>query len=157
VSLWSSFVKLMTKMTAKKYQKPLPPLKKVNMNLKRTSYLFNEFFVTSVKYKTLSYLRRDGKGWLLMNKLMEYYYAQKELHVEDLITMIPSKVCSRATLLALLTDCAIRKVLTKTASTHDKRIKIVKPTTEFVNEFEKWSEEFYSDDNWEMKTDYKKV
>jgi len=49
-------------MTAKKYQKPLPPLKKVNMNLKRTSYLFNEFFVTSVKYKTLSYLRRDGKG-----------------------------------------------------------------------------------------------
>ena len=24
-------------------------------------------------------------------------------------------------------------------------------------EFEKWSEEFYSDDNWEMKTDYKKL
>jgi uncharacterized membrane protein len=147
----------MTKMTAKKYQKLLPPLKKVNINLKRTSYLFNEFFVTSVKYKTLAYLRRDGKGWLLMNKLMEYYYAQKELHVEDLITMIPSKVCSRATLLALLNDCAIRKVLTKTTSPHDKRIKIIKPTPEFVDEFEKWTEEFYSDDNWEMKTDYKKV
>jgi len=138
-------------------QKPLPPLKKVNINLKRTSYLFNEFFVTTVKYKTLAYLRRDAKGWVLMNKLMEYYYAQKELHVEDLISMIPSKVCSRATLLSLLTDCTIRKILTKTSSPHDKRIKIVKPSPEFVNEFEKWSDEFYSDDNWVMKTDYKKI
>jgi len=138
-------------------QKSLPPLKKVNINLKRTSYLFNEFFVTTVKYKTLAYLRRDAKGWVLMNKLMEYYYAERELHVEELTSMIPSKVCSRATLLSLLTDCAMRKVLTKTTSPHDKRIKIVKPTPEFVSEFEKWSEEFYSDDNWEMKTDYKKI
>ncbi len=144
-------------MPANKNQKPLPSLKKVNINLKRTSYLFNEFFVTTVKYKTLAYLRRDAKGWVLMNKLMEYYYAEKELHVEDLISMIPSKVCSRATLLSLLTDCAIKKVLTKTTSPHDKRIKIVKPTPEFINEFEKWSDEFYSDDNWEMKTDYKKI
>ena len=51
----------------------------------------------------------------------------------------------------------ILKVLTKTSSPHDKRIKIVKPTPNFVNEFEAWSEEFYSDDNWEMKTDYKKL
>jgi len=138
-------------------QKPLPSPSKVNINLKRSSYLFNEFFETKEKYKTLAYLRRDGKGWLLMNKLMEYYYAERELHVEDLISMIPSKVCSRATLLSLLTDCAMRKVLTKTTSPHDKRIKIVKPTPEFVSEFEKWSEEFYSDDNWEMKTDYKKI
>jgi hypothetical protein len=138
-------------------QKPLLSSNKVNINLKRSSFLFNEFFETTEKYKTLAYLRRDGKGWLLMNKLMEYYYAERELHVEDLISMIPSKVCSRATLLSLLTDCAMRKVLTKTTSPHDKRIKIVKPTPEFVNEFEKWSEEFYSDDNWEMKTDYKKI
>jgi hypothetical protein len=138
-------------------KKSLSCSKKINVNLKRSSYLFNEFFETSEKYKTLAYLRRDAKGWVLMNKLMEYYYAQKELHVEDLISIIPSKVCSRATLLSLLTDCAMRKILTKTANPHDKRIKIVKPTPEFVNEFEKWSEEFYSDDNWEMKTDYKKI
>jgi hypothetical protein len=144
-------------MSTKKTKKSLPPLKKVNMNLKRTSYLFKEFFITSTKYKTLSFLRRDVKGWLLMNKLMEHYYAQKELHVEELVTMIPSKVCSRATLLSYITGCEIKKILTKTLSPHDKRIKIVKPTPEFVDEFEKWSEEFYSDDNWEMKTDYKKL
>ena len=144
-------------MSDKKNQNLLAALNKSHINLRRSSYLFNEFFETSEKYKTLAYLRRDGKGWVLMNKLMEYYYAEKELHVEELISMIPGKVCSRATLLSLLTDCAIRKILTKTASPHDKRIKIVKPTPEFVNEFEKWSEEFYSDDNWEMKTDYKKI
>jgi hypothetical protein len=144
-------------MLTKNNKKTLPPLKKVNINLKRTSYLFNEFFVTTTKYKTLAYLRRDGKGWLLMNKLMEYYYLEKELHVEDLVTMIPSKVCSRATLHSYITGCEIKKVLTKTSSPHDKRIKIVKPTPQFVDEFERWSEEFYSDDNWEMKTDYKKL
>jgi len=138
-------------------KKSLSYSKKINLNLKRSSYLFNEFFETSEKYKILAYLRRDAKGWVLMNKLMEYYYAERELQVEDLVSMIPSKVCSRATLLSLLTDCAMRKVLTKTASPHDKRIKIVKPTPEFVNEFEKWSDEFYSDDNWVMKTDYKKI
>ena len=138
-------------------KKTLSSSKKINLNLKRSSYLFNEFFETTEKYKTLAYLRRDAKGWVLMNKLMEYYYAERELHVEELTSMIPSKVCSRATLLSLLTDCAMRKILTKTASPHDKRIKIVKPTPEFVNEFEKWSEEFYIDDNWEMKTDYKKI
>lgn len=75
---------------------------------------------------------------------MKYYYSQKELHVEDLVTMIPSKVCSRATLLSYISDCTIRKVLTKTSSPHDKRIKIVKPTPQFVDEFESWTEEFYS-------------
>jgi uncharacterized membrane protein len=144
-------------MSNKKNQNLLAALNKSHINLKKSSYLFNEFFVTSEKYKTLAYLRRDAKGWVLMNKLMEYYYAERELHVEELISMIPSKVCSRATLLSLLTDCAMRKILTKTASPHDKRIKIVKPTPEFVNEFEKWSDEFYSDDNWVMKTDYKKI
>jgi len=144
-------------MSDKKNQNLLAALNKSHINLKKSSYLFNEFFVTSEKYKTLAYLRRDAKGWVLMNKLMEYYYAERELHVEELISMIPSKVCSRATLLSLLTDCAMRKVLTKTASPHDKRIKIVKPTPEFVNEFEKWSDEFYSDDNWVMKTNYKKI
>ena len=89
--------------------------------------------------------------------IRDSYYAQKELHVEDLVTMIPSKVCSRATLLTYIKDCEIRKDLTKTSSPNDKRIKIVKPTPQFVDEFEKWSEEFYSDDNWEMKTDYKKI
>jgi uncharacterized membrane protein len=144
-------------MSDKKNQNLLTALNKSHINLKKSSYLFNEFFVTSEKYKTLAHLRRDAKGWVLMNKLMEYYYAERELHVEELISMIPSKVCSRATLLSLLTDCAMRKILTKTASPHDKRIKIVKPTPEFVNEFEKWSDEFYSDDNWVMKTDYKKI
>ena len=144
-------------MSDKKNQNLLAALNKSHINLRRSSYLFNEFFETSEKYKTLAYLRRDAKGWVLMNKLMEYYYAERELHVEELISMIPSKVCSRATLLSLLTDCAMRKVLTKTASPHDKRIKIVKPTPEFVNEFEKWSDEFYSDDNWVMKTNYKKI
>jgi len=76
VSLLFCFAKLIIKMPTKKITKSLPSLSKVNMNLKRTSYLFNEFFVTTVKYKTLAYLRRDAKGWVLMNKLMEYYYAE---------------------------------------------------------------------------------
>ena len=40
---------------------------KINFHLKRTRYLFNEFYITSRKYKTISYLRRNAAGWLIMN------------------------------------------------------------------------------------------
>jgi DNA-binding MarR family transcriptional regulator len=143
-------------MADRKNKEKFLKLDKINKNLKRTSFLFNEFYVTSVKYKTLAYLRKDLKGWLLMNKLMEYYYAKKDLSVEELVKMIDSKVCSRATFLKLLNDCIYRKILTKIKDDKDKRIKILKPTPQFVDEFEKWTEEFYTDSNWEIKTDYKK-
>ena len=34
-------------------KKSLSSSKKINLNLKKSSYLFNEFFETSEKYKTL--------------------------------------------------------------------------------------------------------
>jgi DNA-binding MarR family transcriptional regulator len=71
--------------------------------------------------------------------------------------MIPGKVCSRATLITYIKDCEMRKVLSRTTSPYDKRNKIIKPTPEFVDEFEKWSDEFYSEDNWEMKTNFKNI
>jgi DNA-binding MarR family transcriptional regulator len=138
---------------------PFSKLDKIGKNLKRTEFLFNEFFVTKEKYRTLAFLRRDGKGWLLLNKLMYYYYSKKELSVENLHKEITTdrNVCSRATLNDYIKNCLLRKILTKTPSPKDKRIIILKPTPEFVDEFERWSDEFYSDDNWEMKTDYKKL
>jgi DNA-binding MarR family transcriptional regulator len=90
---------------------------------------------------------------------MYYYYSKKELSVENLHKEITTdrNVCSRATLNDYIKNCLLRKILTKTPSPKDKRIVILKPTPEFVDEFERWSDEFYSDDNWEMKTDYKKL
>jgi hypothetical protein len=38
-------------------KKTLSSSKKINLNLKRSSFLFNEFFKTTEKYKTLD---RDG-------------------------------------------------------------------------------------------------
>ncbi len=64
--------------------------KKIDFHLKRTRYLFNEFYITSTKYKTISYLRRNAAGWLIMNIMMEYYFANKELRVEKLASKISS-------------------------------------------------------------------
>jgi DNA-binding MarR family transcriptional regulator len=128
---------------------------KIDFHLKRTRYLFNEFYITSTKYKTISYLRRNAAGWLIMNIMMEYYFANKELRVEKLASKISSKVCSRATLLSMLKSAEIRKVIKKTKSLKDRRAIIVSPTDEFISEFNKWTDEFYDSEGFKMKKDYK--
>lgn len=128
---------------------------KIDFHLKRTRYLFNEFYITSTKYKTISYLRRNAAGWLIMNIMMEYYFANKELRVEKLASKISSKVCSRATLLSMLKSAEIRKVIKKTKSLKDRRAIIISPTDEFISEFNKWTDEFYDSEGFKMKKDYK--
>ncbi len=128
---------------------------KADLHLRRTRYLFNEFYITSKKYKTISYLRRNAAGWLIMNIMMEYYFANKELRVEKLASKISSKVCSRATLLSMLKSAEIRKVIKKTKSLKDLRARIITPTEEFISEFNKWTDEFYDSEGFKMKTDYK--
>jgi len=128
---------------------------KINFHLKRTRYLFNEFYITSQKYKTISYLRRNAAGWLIMNIMMEYYFANKELRVEKLASKISSKVCSRATLLSMLKSAEIRKVIKKTKSSKDMRARFITPTEEFLSEFNKWTDEFYDSGGFIMKKDYK--
>ena len=128
---------------------------KIEFHLARTRYLFNEFYITSKKYKTISYLRRNAAGWLIMNIMMEYYFANKELRVEKLASKISSKVCSRATLLSMLKSAEIRKVIKKTKSLKDMRARIITPTEEFISEFHKWTDEFYDSEGFKMKTDYK--
>jgi len=128
---------------------------KIDFHLKRTRYLFNEFYITSKKYKTISYLRRNAAGWLIMNIMMEYYFENKELRVEKLASKISSKVCSRATLMSMLKSAEIRKVIKKTKSSKDMRARIITPTEEFISEFNKWTDEFYDSEGFKMKTDYK--
>ncbi len=128
---------------------------KIDFHLKRTRYLFNEFYITSKKYKTISYLRRNAAGWLIMNIMMEYYFANKELRVEKLASKISSKVCSRATLLSMLKSAEIRKVIKKTKSSEDMRARVITPTEEFLSEFKRWTDEFYDSEGFIMKKDYK--
>jgi len=129
--------------------------KKIKFHLKRTRYLFNEFYITSKKYKTIAYLRRNAAGWLIMNIMMEYYFANKELRVEKLASKISSKVCSRATLLSMLKSAEIRKVIKKTKSSKDMRARVITPTDQFIIEFNKWTDEFYDSEGFKMKKDYK--
>ena len=128
---------------------------KIDFHLKRTRYLFNEFYITSKKYKTISYLRRNAAGWLIMNIMMEYYFANKELRVEKLASKISSKVCSRATLLSMLKSAEIRKVIKKTKSSKDMRARIITPTEEFLSEFSRWTDEFYDSKGFKIKSNYK--
>ena len=128
---------------------------KINFHLKRSRYLFNEFYITSQKYKFISYLRRNATGWLIMNIMMEYYFENKELRVETLASKITSKVCSRATLLSMLKSAEIRKIIKKTKGQIDKRARIITPTEEFIDEFNKWTDEFYDSEGYKLKKEYK--
>jgi len=56
---------------------------------RQCKYLFDEFLTNNKKYKTLAHFRRSPGGYLVMLKIFENYFSDKDIHVEELIRLIP--------------------------------------------------------------------
>ena len=109
---------------------------------KQCSYLFNEFITNNTKYKTLSHFRRTPGGYLIMLKIFENYFNDKDIHVEELIRLIPISINSRLSLFSLIDSAVKENVLIKTGDTEDHRKKLVTPSGIFIKEFRDWLEDF---------------
>jgi hypothetical protein len=83
--------------------------------LKQSEFLFAEFIQNNEKYKTLAYFRRTPASWLIMLKIMESYYADLDIHVEELIKEIPNKIASRLSIFSLIDDApkVVKKVVSE--------------------------------------------
>jgi DNA-binding MarR family transcriptional regulator len=106
--------------------------------LKQSSFLFTEFINSNEKYKTLDYFRRSPCAWLIMLKIMENYYAESDIHVEELIKVIPSNISSRLSIFSLIDDATKKGFITKSESSGDRRKKVIKPTEKFVKDYNEW-------------------
>lgn len=113
---------------------------KINNNffLKKSIFLFSEFIKNNEKFKTLAYFRRTPAAWLIILKIMESYYADIDIHVEELIKEIPNRIASRLTIFSLIDDATKKGFIIKNESLGDKRKKIIKPSETFIKEYSEW-------------------
>ena len=110
-----------------------------------SSYIFDEFLKHSDKYKTVSYFRRSPGGSLLMFKIMQSYFLNNDLHVEELIRKIPISIASRLSLFTLIDNAVKKGILLKESSAGgDKRKKSIVPSDIFIKEYKDWLHNYIS-------------
>jgi DNA-binding MarR family transcriptional regulator len=110
--------------------------------LKQSEFLFAEFINNNEKYQTLAYFRRSPEAWLIMLKIMENYYADADIHVEELINKIPNNIASRVSIFSLIDDADKKGFIIKLESSGDKRKKTIKPSEKFIKEYNEWLSNF---------------
>lgn len=109
----------------------------------KTSYLIN-FYLEKVKTYPLVFLfKRNLGSWILMLKMMDSHYeGQGELNIEKLIDVVPRHLTSRVSLFNLINEAEEAGVLIKTQSKIDTRKKTILPSEKFIDEYEKWLNEY---------------
>jgi hypothetical protein len=78
-----------------------------------------------------------------MLKMMESHYeGVDDLNIEKLIDVIPRYLTSRVSLFNLINEAEDAGILIKTKSRTDTRKKIILPSGKFIEEYEKWLNEY---------------
>jgi hypothetical protein len=114
---------------------------------KQSKFLFAEFINNNEKYQTLAYFRRSPEAWLIMLKIMENYYADTDIHVEELINKIPNHIASRLSIFSLIDDADKKGFIIKVESNGDKRKKTIQPSEKFISEYNEWLSNFVTNSN----------
>ena len=109
----------------------------------KTSYLINFYLDKSKTYPLVFLFKRNLGSWILMLKMMDSYYeGQGELNIEKLIDVVPRHLTSRVSLFNLINEAEEAGVLIKTQSKIDTRKKTILPSEKFIDEYEKWLNEY---------------
>jgi len=109
----------------------------------KTSYLINFYLDKSKTYPLVFLFKRNLGSWILMLKIMDSHYeGQGELNIEKLIDIIPRHLTSRVSLFNLINEAEGAGVLIKTQSKIDTRKKTILPSEKFIDEYEKWLNEY---------------
>ena len=78
-----------------------------------------------------------------MLKMMESHYeGVNDLNIEKLIDVIPRYLASRVSLFNLINEAEDAGILIKTKLRIDTRKKTILPSDKFVEEYEKWLNEY---------------
>ena len=109
----------------------------------KTSYLINFYLDKSKKYPLVFLFKKNLGSWILMLKMMDSHYEGRgELNIEKLIDIIPRHLTSRVSLFNLINEAEEAGVLIKTQSKIDTRKKTILPSEKFIDEYEKWLNEY---------------
>ena len=109
----------------------------------KTSYLINFYLDKSKTYPLVFLFKRNLGSWILMLKMMDSHYEGRgELNIEKLIDIIPRHLTSRVSLFNLINEAEEAGILIKTQSKIDTRKKTILPSEKFIEQYEKWLNEY---------------
>ena len=109
----------------------------------KTSYLINFYLDKSKTYPLVFLFKKNLGSWILMLKMMDSHYEGRgELNIEKLIDIIPRHLTSRVSLFNLINEAEEAGILIKTQSKIDTRKKTILPSEKFIDEYEKWLNEY---------------
>ena len=109
----------------------------------KTSYLINFYLDKSKTYPLVFLFKKNLGSWILMLKMMDSHYEGRgELNIEKLIDIIPRHLTSRVSLFNLINEAEEAGILIKTQSKIDNRKKTILPSENFIDEYEKWLNEY---------------
>ena len=93
------------------------------------------------QFVRLSHFRRSVYGIRICFEIMRLYLEQKTSNIEctkEYLTKKMADLASRATIINFINDEISFGSLKTEVSTNDKRVKIIKPSSELLEEFKAW-------------------
>ena len=94
----------------------------------------------------LSHFRRSVYGIRICFEIMKFYFDEDVNKVEctkEYLTKNMAELASRATIINFINDEISKGSLTTQISTKDKRVKIIQPSSELIDEFTMWLDMIY--------------
>ena len=114
----------------------------MNQILKKTESLLTAFNTINDKanFKSLSNFRRTVYGFRILIDVIHSYLSpeNKDLCTKEYLTKRVSSLASRATIINFINDQVSVGTLKANNSSLDGRIKIITPSDDLINDYQKW-------------------
>ena len=97
-------------------------------------------------FRRLSHFRRSVYGIRICFEIMKLYFDEDTNKTEctkEYLTKNMAELASRATIINFINDEISKGSLTTQVSTKDKRVKIIQPSSELIDEFTMWLDIIY--------------
>ena len=93
-------------------------------------------------FKTVKFFRKDIVSVWLWFSVLEQYYNNNNINIENIISEIPKEYASRPTIFKIIDDAVSKKYFEKILDKNDRRKYNLFPTSQTIKEFEEWSKVF---------------
>ena len=109
--------------------------------LKFLQSLKKDLIKSNSDFKSVKFFRKDIVSVWIWFVVLEQYYNNNN-NIENIISEIPKEYASRPTIFKIIDDAVSKKYFEKIVDKNDRRKNNLLPTSQTINEFEKWAKVF---------------
>ena len=93
-------------------------------------------------FETVKFFRKDIVSVWVWFCVLERYYNNNNNNIENILSEIPKEYASRPTIFKIIDDAVSKKYFEKLVDENDRRKYNLFPTSQTIQEFEKWAKVF---------------